>query len=88
MEYYSQINNYNFNRKKTNALNLISEIISFGIFENEILKLVEICNSLYIENDYFKNMIHNLESTPIYYIDDIYILEDIYKIRNFLKKYN
>lgn len=79
---------YDFDRKKSNALNLISEIISFGIFENEISKLIEICNSLYIQNEYFINTIDNLESKPIYSIDDIYIMEDIYKIRNFLKKYN
>jgi hypothetical protein len=79
---------YDFDRKKSNALNLITEIISFGVFEYEISKLIEICNSLYIQNEYFINTIDNLESRPIYSVDDIYILEDIYKIRNFLKKYN
>lgn len=79
---------FDFNKKKSNALNLITEIISFGIFEYDISKLIEICNSLYIKNDYFINTIDNLESRPIYSCNDIYILEDVYKIRNFLKRYN
>jgi hypothetical protein len=88
MDYYSQNSKNIFLKKKSNILNLIREIVLFGVFEYEITKLIDLCKNLFIDNQYFKNIIDNLESRPIYSIDDIYILEDVHKIQKFLKNYN
>ena len=71
-------------------LNKIDEIREFGIFKENIDNLLQVCKNLniYNTNQYFYNLISNLEekiTSSVYLIDDIYILEDLDLLKTFFK---
>jgi hypothetical protein len=71
-------------------VNKIDEIREFGIFEENIDNLLQVCKNLniYNTNQYFYNLISNLEekiTSSAYLIDDIYILEDLDLLKTFFK---
>jgi hypothetical protein len=71
-------------------LKKIDEMIEFGIFKENIDNLIQVCKKLnvYNTNQYFYNLISNLEdkvTSNAYVINDIYILEDLDFLKTFFK---
>lgn len=68
------------------VLNKIAESMSFGIFKEEIDVIIQDCKKINKkdQNQYFNNIISDLETKFIYSIDDIYVIEDLVKIRSYL----
>lgn len=68
------------------VLNKIAESMSFGIFKEEIDVIIQDCKKINKKdkNQYFNNIISDLETKFIYSIDDIYVIEDLVKIRSYL----
>jgi hypothetical protein len=68
------------------VLNKIAESMSFGIFKEEIDVIIQDCKKINKKdkNQYFNNIISDLETRFIYSIDDIYVIEDLVKIRSYL----
>lgn len=87
-----QENNPNYKQKdkdrKDNVLKKIDESISFGICQEDINVIVENCRRINDKNpnQYFDNIISDLESKFVYSLDDIYIIEDLSKIKRFLNR--
>ena len=72
--------------QKRKILRKISDIIYFGTFKDDIDLIIDDCCKLNttLANQYFYELISNLQSNDMYLNDDIYILEEILKIRKFL----
>lgn len=72
-----------------NLLKKINETINFGILKESVDNIIDDCKKLdiYNSNQYFYDIVSNLEhkiKTTMYSLHDIYILEDIHHIKNFL----
>lgn len=72
--------------QKRKILREINDIICFGTFKEDIDLVIDDCCKLNttLSNQYFYDTISNLQSNDMYLNDDIYILEEILKIRKFL----
>jgi hypothetical protein len=72
--------------RKIKILRQINDIICFGTFKEDIDLLIDDCSNLNktLVNQYFYDLISNLQSNDTYLNDDIYILEELVKIRKFL----
>lgn len=72
--------------QKRKILHKISDIIYFGTFKQDIDLVIDDCCKLNITlaSQYFYDLISNLQSNSTYLNDDIYVLEEIIKIRKFL----
>jgi len=72
--------------QKRKILHKISDIIYFGTFKEDIDLVIDDCCKLntILVNQYFYDLISNLQSNDMYLNDDIYILEEILKIRKFI----
>jgi hypothetical protein len=72
--------------QKRKILRKISDIVYFGTFKEDIDLVIGDCCKLNttLSNQYFYDLISNLQSNDTYLNDDIYILEEILKIRKFL----
>lgn len=62
-------------------------IHEFGVYKDDVEKLINYCYQLnkYIDNDYFKEILFDLDDKINTTMDEFYILEDIDKIRQFIK---
>lgn len=76
------------NDDKLNIVKKIDEIISFGISKEDIDIIIEKCRSFNSKkpNQFLENVISDLESKFVYSLDDVYIIEDLSKIKRFLKR--
>jgi hypothetical protein len=72
---------------KTSIVDKINELKLFGVTQEDIYKLTDKCKSLNsrLHNQFFSNMICDLETRRIYCLYDIYVLEDLDKIKKFVK---
>ena len=68
----------------------INDIKMFGIFEEDLCDLIECCKKLnrHLGNQFFSNIISDLETRKIFSLNDIYILEDLENIAQFVNTIN
>lgn len=72
---------------KQNILNKIEDIYIFGTSKEDVDYIIKFCKLLTenYKNQYFFNIISDLEQKFIYSSSDIYILNDLDKIKDFIK---
>jgi hypothetical protein len=72
---------------KKHILDKIQDVYLFGTSKEDIDYIINICKLLTenYKNQYFFDIISDLENKIIYSSSDIYALNDIDKIKNFIK---
>ena len=72
---------------KNRILNRIEDVYSFGTSKEDIDYIINFCKLLTenYNNQYFFNVVSDLEEKHIYSEKDIYALNDLDKIKDFIK---
>jgi|694.fasta_scaffold00515_45 hypothetical protein len=80
-------NTLNQGNYKKHILNKIEDIYIFGTSKEDVDYIIKFCKLLTenYKNQYFFNIISDLEQKFIYSSSDIYALNDLDKIKNFIK---
>lgn len=84
MIYETVINQENYKKR---ILNKIEDVYIFGTSKEDINYILNFCKLLTenYKNQYFFNIVSDLEQKFIYSLTDIYALNDIDKIKDFIK---
>jgi len=72
---------------KKHILNKIEDVYVFGTSKEDVDYIIKFCKLLTenYKNQYFFNIISDLEQKFIHSSTDIYVLNDLDKIKNFIK---